>query len=374
MNKVCQLCGKTLEADWKFCPFCGPLLPADISIHDSAIKEFRKNDAYNVINVSAGDISKAARKPELEYEERVLSIIQAGGNLNIVRTELEVLRKRLELTLGEAQNIENICNNFSTSTQIQSTKNVEDSNDLSKIYTTKIGLQSDINKSNLPERVELDNIFRSTNYSPAKLIEFFKRGFRKEYAADAGLWERYTIERHTLMVLHQFEKYFSRNRLPGNFKMDTFRVILALHDIGVPAAIEEGTRRGLERKEAKKAGQVVYTTKLMASTMDNLGFSKNEIAVGIALVSDDPIGSYLKSDILQSTAIQRMARESGMQVLDFFDLLEILYMVDAGSYTEDAGGIKSLDYLFIFDKRRITMTFSPEISNKISKLRKSLEW
>jgi len=369
----CQQCGKILDPQWKLCPFCCTTVKPEgatkgINIQDGVAKDIFQGNTFNFPDKFKN------KKPELEYEERVLSIIQAGGNLNIVRTELEVLRKRLELTLGEAQNIENICNNFSTSTQIQSTKNVEDSNDLSKIYTTKIGLQSDINKSNLPERVELDNIFRSTNYSPAKLIEFFKRGFRKEYAADAGLWERYTIERHTLMVLHQFEKYFSRNRLPGNFKMDTFRVILALHDIGVPAAIEEGTRRGLERKEAKKAGQVVYTTKLMASTMDNLGFSKNEIAVGIALVSDDPIGSYLKSDILQSTAIQRMARESGMQVLDFFDLLEILYMVDAGSYTEDAGGIKSLDYLFIFDKRRITMTFSPEISNKISKLRKSLEW
>jgi len=63
-----------------------------------------------------------------------------------------------------------------------------------------------------------------------------------------------------------------------------------------------------------------------------------------------------------------------MQVLDFFDLLQILYMVDAGSYTKDAGGIKSLDFLFVFDNRRGKMIFSPETSYKINKLRKSLEW
>jgi hypothetical protein len=367
----CRQCGKVLDPQWKVCPICRTTVKTEgtiqgINNQDVVAKEIIQGNIINVTNYPN-------KKPLLEYEERVLSIIQSGGNLTVRRTELEALRKQLELTLGEAQNIETTCNNISTLTSLQIPKNIEE-NSPSTIPRPKIETQSDIKRSNLPERAELDNIFRSTNYSTAKLIEFFKRNFRREYAADAGLWERYTIERHTLMVLHQFEKYFSQNRLPGNFKMNTFRVILALHDIGVPAAIEEGTRRGLNTKEAKKVGQAIYTTKLMASTMDNLGFSKNEIAVGIALVSDDPIGSYLKSDILQTTAIQRMARESGMQVLDFFDLLQILYMVDAGSYTEDAGGIKSLDYLFIFDKRWITMTFSPEISNKISKLRKSLEW
>ena len=223
-------------------------------------------------------------------------------------------------------------------------------------------------------REELDNILRSSDYTPDKLIEFFRPDFGKEFVADAGVWEKYTVERHILMVMHQFEKYFSRGSLPSGFNVDTFRVILALHDIGVSAAIEEGTKRGMEIREAKKIGQPIYTSKLMGSAMENLGFDRKEIDVAKALVSDDPIGSYLRSGIFTTASIRGMARQSGMPVLDFFDLLLVFYMVDASSYTEDAGGQKSLDFLFVFDKHQMKMAFSPETLNKISKLRKSLEW
>jgi hypothetical protein len=116
MNKVCQLCGRTLEADWKLCPFCGPLALADvtthdISIHESAIKEFRKNDAYNVINVGTGDIGKTSRKPEKEYEDYVIAILRSGGNLQTARIELDKHRERLGLTMGQANGIEKDCIN-----------------------------------------------------------------------------------------------------------------------------------------------------------------------------------------------------------------------------------------------------------------------
>jgi hypothetical protein len=242
-----------------------------------------------------------------------------------------------------------------------------------KSWAVALGLLPSLPVS-LSAREELDNILRSSGYTPDKLLEFFKHDFRKEFAADAGVWEKYTIERHTLMVMHQFEKYFSKKALPGDFKTDTFRVILAMHDIGVSLAIEEGTKRGMEVKEAKKVGQAIYTTKLMESAMGNLGFDGKEIDVAKALVSDDPIGSYLRSGNFPTASIRRMARESGMPLVDFFDLLIVFYMVDAGSYTEDAGGRKSLDFLFVFDKHRMQMIFSPETLNKINKLRKSIEW
>ena len=226
----------------------------------------------------------------------------------------------------------------------------------------------------LSSREELENILRSPSYTPEKLIDFFKRDYRKEFTADAGVWEKYTVERHTLMVIRQFEKYFSKRSLPGDFKADTFRVILVMHDIGVCAAIEEGTKRGMEIKEAKKVGQAIYTTKLIESAMMNLGFDKKEVDVAKALVSDDPIGNYLRSGNFPTTSIRRMARESGIPVFDFFELLLVLYMVDAGSYTEDAGGRKSLDFLFVFDRHGMKMTFAPETQNKINKLRKSLAW
>ena len=223
-------------------------------------------------------------------------------------------------------------------------------------------------------REHLDNILRSPGYTPDKLIEFFKREFSKEYVADAGVWEEYTVERHTSMVMNQFEKYFSRRSLPGDFKTDTFRVILALHDIGVFAAIEEGTKRGMEIKEAKKVGQAIYTTKLMEPAMEKLGFDRKEVDVAKALVSDDLVGGYLRSGNFPTASLRRMARESGLPVLDFFDLLLVYYMVDAGSYTVDAGGKKGLDSLFVFEKHQMKMTFSPATLKKVNKLRESLEW
>lgn len=223
-------------------------------------------------------------------------------------------------------------------------------------------------------REELDNILSSPDYTPNKLIGFFKRDFKKEFVADAGVWERYTVERHTLMVLHQFENYFIQRSLPCDFKTDTFRVILAMHDIGVSAAIEEGTKRGLGIGDAKKVGQAIYTSKLIESAMGNLGFGRKEIDVAKTLVSDDPIGSYLKSGNFTTASIRRMARESGMSVLNFFDLILVFYMVDAGSYTKDAGGKRSLDFLFVFDKHQMKMHFSLETLNRVNKLRRSLEW
>jgi hypothetical protein len=69
-----------------------------------------------------------------------------------------------------------------------------------------------------------------------------------------------------------------------------------------------------------------------------------------------------------------MANESGMTLTDFFELLLVFYMVDAGSYTEDAGGSKALDFLFSFDKHRRKMTFSLDSQIKVNKLRKALSW
>jgi len=166
---------------------------------------------------------------------------------------------------------------------------------------------------------------------------------------------------------------FDRTVWPS-FGGDTFRVILVLHDIGVSHEIAEGAKHGIGVKDAKKAGKPTYTAKLMEAEMANLGFDRSEIDVARALVSDDPIGNHLRGSSLPTVSIRRMAQQSGMALLDFFDLLLIFYMVDAGSYTEDAGGRKSLDSLFVFDRTGMKMTFSPETKKRIDVLRRSVEW
>lgn len=260
-------------------------------------------------------------------------------------------------------------------------KNLEDELSLSsdgaiwaaQSWAAALGLMTNLSPG-LSAREEIDNILQSPDYIPQNLIEFLKRDLKKEFMADAAVWEGYTIEEHTTMALNQFEKYFSHSSLPGEFSVDTFRMILALHDIGVSAAVIEGTKRGLDKREAKKVGAPKYTAEFMESVMGRLSYDRKEINVAKALVSDNPIGNYLVSGNFQIASIKRMANESGMKMIDFFELLLIFYMVDAGSYTEDAGGQKALDYLFIFDTYQQKMTFSRDTLIKINKLRKALSW
>jgi len=180
----CQQCSQVLDPQWKACPICGTTVKTrgitqGINIQDGVAK-----DIYQGNNIFITDKFKK-KKPELEYEERVLSIIQSGGNLNVVRTELETLRKQLELTLGEAQNIENTCKNMSTLTSLQIPKSVEESANPSKIYTPKIKPQSDIKRSNGNEyssNFSLDDAYeflRSKNLdSVAKEIQISRDQFK----------------------------------------------------------------------------------------------------------------------------------------------------------------------------------------------------
>ena len=50
---------------------------------------------------------------------------------------------------------------------------------------------------------------------------------------------------------------------------------------------------------------------------------------------------------------------------DIFELLCIFFKLDAGSYTENAGGKKSLDHLFIFDEKNKNIDLAPDIKKRI---------
>ncbi len=64
------------------------------------------------------------------------------------------------------------------------------------------------------------------------------------------------------------------------------------------------------------------------------------------------------------------ACSSNITLSEYHYLLLTYYMSDAGSYTVDAGGKRSLDHLFIFGEGR--MTFSPDTEWKMQLLRKVL--
>lgn len=220
------------------------------------------------------------------------------------------------------------------------------------------------------EREELDTLLRSTNYTNGKLIGFFKRNLADEYEADAGVWEKIPVEVHTQRVLKQFDKYFNRIKLPGDIDPMFFRIILAVHDVGVSHAIEQGSQEGKDTRSAKKMYQATFNEYFMKRELDRLQFSTKEINLASALVSADPIGYYLRKDNIKNAAntIKRMAIKSGLKTEELFQLLKIFYMVDASSYTADAGGQKGLDYLFVFNHSQMRMYFAQNIAYKIDKL------
>ncbi|MCL5090576.1 MAG: hypothetical protein M1514_01055 [Patescibacteria group bacterium] len=181
----------------------------------------------------------------------------------------------------------------------------------------------------------------------------------------SGLSEGYSLQEHTLMVAAQFEKYFADKPLPAGIDRSLFRLIIQGHDSGKGDAVIA----------KRAAAQHEYTVPIMEKLLRELGYDEKEVSLAKGLLDGDPIGSYLKKTMSeQDTAkeVKRMAEVAKMDQRQFFDLLLILYQVDAGSYTEDAGGFRSLDRLFIFDSQNRKMAFSLETQLKIDALRRAV--
>lgn len=126
------------------------------------------------------------------------------------------------------------------------------------------------------------------DYSPERLVEALKTDPKLAhlFESDAGLLEGYTIEEHTLFVLHQFERYFSREALP-DMKVETFRLLLALHDIGKPLADPAHNQR--ER-----------TLEILDSLASSLPISSREVAALKLIIGHDLFGGVLKKALAQS--------------------------------------------------------------------------
>jgi CRISPR/Cas system-associated endonuclease Cas3-HD len=210
-------------------------------------------------------------------------------------------------------------------------------------------------------RASLDKILAQPVPETGDVLDFFKQKYAAEYAADSGVWEKYTIEQHTRMVMTQYDKYFSKEDLPLEISPAFFKVILALHDIGKPEAIRSGG----------KHLQHEFTSKIIVQILPELGFGKRETNIALAMVTNDYIGSIIKGGSIESNAeaIRVLAKEKELPSKELLELMLILYQVDAGSYTEDAGGLPSLDRLFVFDSKNCVMSLSSEPLEKVDKLR-----
>ncbi len=176
----------------------------------------------------------------------------------------------------------------------------------------------------------------------------------------------YVLETHTLLVMNEFEKYFSHIKLPIDKK--TFRLFLALHDIGKAKAFKQGNK-GL---------QYLYSVNIINEFKQNLPVKDCEINILLALVKSDILGEYLQNKTTLKNVkdeINTISKEIEININDFIKLLTIYYQVDAGSYTQDAGGLRYLENVFEyennkkkFDNTREILIFSPIFKNRYDKL------
>lgn len=243
------------------------------------------------------------------------------------------------------------------------------------IYTKEMDLSPE--NTSLPEvqralqglalsRAEIDEVTASPDHEVATFLSLFERDFKSLLDADSGVWEGYSLRQHTSMVLGQYQKYFQDKTLP-HLDHPFFETVLALHDIGKPLAIAAGD----------KHLQHEYTVPMMRTVLEQLDFPAEQREIALAVIHGDTIGHYLRDaqpDMERYIAeLEERAASSGLATDEFLQLCEIFFQIDAGSYTEDAGGLKSLDALFSFHPEDGYMTFSPRIEEKMQKLRDAIK-
>lgn len=206
---------------------------------------------------------------------------------------------------------------------------------------------------------ELEKLIHG-RYSPESLVTLLEKDFADVFAQDAGVIERYTLKQHILMVLSQFERYFGHRPLPAYIDRGFFRLLLALHDIGKPQAIRMGG----------KHLQHTYTHPIVGRVFRHFGFTEQDTAFACSLVSGDIMGRYIRFGNVEKTAriITALAQNTGRTPLQLFHALCMLHQVDAGSYTADAGGYRSLDFLFVFDNENRIMQYSPLVKARVELL------
>ncbi len=174
--------------------------------------------------------------------------------------------------------------------------------------------------------------------------------FKDLYAMSVGVWEGYNLGDHTSMVLGQFRKYQMENWNSSLLTAKEFQLMLAIHDIGKPQAVQE---------TGKTSKQHEYNSRIVPELVRWLGIPEKKSKLMVALTMQDHLGGFLK-DVSRSynvsekeenakTVAEKISAEAakiGVGVEQYFDLITRYYRADAGSYTVDAGGKQSLDYLF----------------------------
>lgn len=215
-------------------------------------------------------------------------------------------------------------------------------------------------------REDIESVLNNSSHTADDVMRLFSKDFGHLFAQSAGTLQGYTLGQHTRMVLKQYHKYFKQTVFPESVDNIFFETVLALHDIGKP--------------EANSAGEIdnqyAYHQVYFNQILPQIGFSASQLALANSLINSDPIREYLYKNRTGPEAaaisITSKAAEAGMSVKEFWFLLKLMWMCDAGSYTVDAGGHAELDRMFEFEPDYGEMNLAPHIQKYFDALEQKL--
>ncbi len=217
---------------------------------------------------------------------------------------------------------------------------------------------------------ELSKVSEGT---PQQLLEWFVSNnlfLHNIFEMSTGVVEGYSLEEHVLMVLTQFNKYF-RGRLNFSFiNEEEIILLLLLHDIGKPLAVEFYRDTAYQHK---------VTLDLIKPIMKAMKVPEKKILMISTLVDQNIIGEIVKSEGEESAVeigvkkLMIISESIEAPINELLDFLLVFYMCDAGAYTRDAGGRRSLDSLFNFDHTKMTMRLSDKAQQAVDKLKEKLK-
>lgn len=178
--------------------------------------------------------------------------------------------------------------------------------------------------------------FDDDEFSPEELITAIEIVMPKLEELYNTRVRHYIIKQHTLLVCQQFEKYaFEVNTKVMN--IDLMRIVLAMHDIG---------------KAIDRATQHIHTLSLIREFWLETPFSDYELKLVEALLKNDHLGNFFQGrydcSILQDE-IKKDAEELQIDASCLLQLKMVLYQCDIASYTKDAGGLKYLEHMFVYE-------------------------
>jgi hypothetical protein len=150
------------------------------------------------------------------------------------------------------------------------------------------------------------------------------------YSASAQVRENQTIAEHTQNVLEVFShqvKFF-----PQIKRLHLLELILTLHDIGKPIAIQAGN----------KARQHEFTLPILLEILEHNGYQVRDQLIAKALVESHTLSNLSRGSLTVQQAVstfESQARFLAISPVELFEMQWVYFVSDVGAYTNGSAAL-----------------------------------